>query len=139
FPDTIDPGARAPTLFVIAPPPLPPHSVTEVETAIYEELDGLKPEPISAKEFERVLNGLDADLVRSLRSNSGLASQLAFYQTVAGTWRYVLNARDRIAAVTPADVQRVAAQYLTKPNRTVGVLVKKAQDKKMAAAGEVAR
>jgi len=33
----------------------------------------------------------------------------------------------------------VAAQYLTKPNRTVGVLVKKAQDKKMAAAGEVAR
>jgi len=58
---------------------------------------------------------------------------------VAGTWRYVLNARDRIAAVTPADVQRVAAQYLTKPNRTVGVLVKKAQDKKMAAAGEVAR
>ena len=124
---------------MIAATPLAPHSVTEVETAIYEEHDRLKTEPISAKEFERVLNGLDADLVRSLRSNSGLASQLAFYQTVAGTWRYVLNARDRIAAVTPADVQRVAAQYLTKPNRTVGVLVKKAQDKKMAAAGEVAR
>ena len=137
--DTNYPGVRAPNLFVIAATPLAPHSVTEVETAIYEELDRLKTEPISAKEFERVLNGLDADLVRSLRSNSGLASQLAFYQTVAGTWRYVLNARDRIAAVTPADVQRVAAQYLTKPNRTVGVLVKKAQDKKMAAAGEVAR
>ena len=137
--DTNYPGVRAPNLFVIAATPLAPHSVAEVETAIYEELDRLKTEPISAKEFERVLNGLDADLVRSLRSNSGLASQLAFYQTVAGTWRYVLNARDRIAAVTPADVQRVAAQYLTKPNRTVGVLVKKAQDKKMAAAGEVAR
>ena len=137
--DTNYPGVRAPNLFVIAATPLAPHSVTEVETAIYEELDRLKTEPISAKEFERVLNGLDADLVRSLRSNSGLASQLAFYQTVAGTWRYVLSARDRIAAVTPADVQRVAARYLTKPNRTVGVLVKKAQDKKMAAAGEVAR
>lgn len=137
--DTNYPGVRAPNLFVIAATPLAPHTTAEVESAIYEELERLKTEPISAKEFERVLNGLDADLVRSLRSNSGLASQLAFYQTVAGTWRYVLNARARIAAVTPADVQRVAAQYLTKPNRTVGVLVKKAPDKKLAAVGEVAR
>ena len=137
--DTNYPGVRAPNLFVIAATPLAPHTTAEVESAIYEELERLKTEPISAKEFERVLNGLDADLVRSLRSNSGLASQLAFYQTVAGSWRYVLNARARIAAVTPADVQRVAAQYLTKPNRTVGVLVKKAPDKKMAAVGEVAR
>ena len=44
-----------------------------------------------------------------------------------------MKARDRIAAVTPADVQRVAAQYLTKANRTVGVLVKKAADRKIAA------
>ena len=80
-----------------------------------------------------MLNNLDADLVRSLRSNSGLASQLAFYQTVAGDWRYIVKARDRMAAVTPADVRRVAAQYLTKSNRTVGVLVKKAADRKMAA------
>ena len=137
--DTNYPGVRAPNLFVIAATPLAPHTTAEVESAIYQELDRLKTEPISAKEFERVLNGLDADLVRSLRSNSGLASQLAFYQTVAGSWRYVLNARDRIAAVTPADVQRVAARYLIKSNRTVGVLTKKAADKKMAAAGEVIR
>jgi len=137
--DTNYPGVRAPNLFVIAATPLAPHTTAEVEAAIYRELDRLKTEPISTKEFERVLNGLDADLVRSLRSNSGLASQLAFYQTVAGTWRYVLSARDRIAAVTPADVQRVASQYLTKSNRTVGILAKKAPDKKMAAVGEVTR
>ena len=135
--DTNYPGVRAPNLFVIAATPLAPHTTAEVEAAIYAELDRLKTEPISAKEFERILNRLDADLVRSLRSNSGLASQLAFYQTVAGNWRYVVNARDRIAAVTPADVQRVASQYLTKPNRTVGVLVKKAPDKTIAAVGKV--
>ena len=83
---------------------------------------------------------LDADLVRSLRSNSGLASQLSFYQTVAGTWRYVVQARDRIAAVTADDVQRVAGQYLTRANRTVAVLVKKPAERKIAAGrmGEVA-
>jgi predicted Zn-dependent peptidase len=35
-----------------------------------------------------------------------------------------LKARDRIAAVTPADIQRVAAQYLHKSNRTVATLVR---------------
>jgi predicted Zn-dependent peptidase len=81
-----------------------------------------------------VLNNLDADLVRALRSNGGLASQLALYQTVAGDWRYALKARDKIAAVTPADIQRVAAEYFTKSNRTVATLVKKAGEKRIATA-----
>jgi len=127
------PGVRAPNLFVIAATPLAPHTTAEVEAAVLAEVERLKTEPVSARELEKVLNNLDADLVRSLRSNSGLASQLSFYQTVAGDWRYIVNARDRMAAVTPADVQRVAAQYLTKSNRTIGVLVKKAADRKIAA------
>jgi len=133
------PGVRAPNLFIITATPLAPHTTAEVEAAIYEELERLKREPVSPKELEKVLNNLDADLVRALRSNSGLASQLALYQTVAGDWRYVLKSRDRIAAVTAADIQRVATRYLTKSNRTVAVLVKKGGDNKLAAmaAGEV--
>jgi predicted Zn-dependent peptidase len=99
---------------------------------ILEEVERLKTEPVSAKELEKVIHNLDADLVRSLRSNSGLASQLSFYQTVAGNWRYIVQARDRIAAVTADDVQRVAGQYLTRANRTVGVLVKKPAERKIA-------
>lgn len=136
------PGVRAPNLFILTATPLAPHTTAEVEAAIYKELERLKNEPVSSKELEKVINNLDADLVRALRSNSGLASQLALYQTVAGDWRYVLKSRDKIAAVTPADIQRVATQYLTKSNRTVGVLVKKGLDKKMAMAAtddEVAR
>jgi hypothetical protein len=43
--------------------------------------------------------------------------------------------------VKPADIQRVAAQYFTKSNRTAAVLVKKQPDKRVAAApaSEVAR
>jgi predicted Zn-dependent peptidase len=114
--------------------PLAPHTTTEVEAAIYEELERLKREPVSPKELERVINNLDADMVRALRSNSGLASQLALYQAVSGDWREILKSRDRVAAVTAADVQRVVAQYFTKSNRTVGVLVKKGNGNSMAAA-----
>ncbi|MFQ5992578.1 MAG: M16 family metallopeptidase, partial [Nitrospiraceae bacterium] len=118
------PGTRAPNLFVVGTTPLAPHTPAEVERAIYKELDRLKAEPVSKQELEKVLNNLDASLVRSLRSNSGLASQLAYFQTVSGDWRYVLRAREQIAAVTPADIQRVASQYLTKSNQTVATLVR---------------
>jgi predicted Zn-dependent peptidase len=130
---------RDPNLFIVTATPLAPHTTGEVEAAIYEELDRLKREPVSPKELERVINNLDADMVRALRSNSGLASQLAMYQAVAGDWRYILTSRDRVAAVTAADIQRVATHYFTKSNRTVGVLVKK-NGAKIAAAqdGEAA-
>jgi len=132
--DASHPGVREPNLFIVMATPLAPHTTAEVETAIYEELERLKREPVSPKELERVINNLDADMVRALRSNSGLASQLAVYQAVAGDWRYVLRSRDKIAAVTAEDVQRVATTYFTKSNRTVGVLIKKAERKAVVAA-----
>ncbi|WP_447978510.1 M16 family metallopeptidase [Candidatus Nitrospira bockiana] len=118
------PGVQAPNLFVISATPLAPHTTREVEQAIAEELDRLKTEPVTAEELAKVLNNLDAELLRSLRSNSGLASQLAYFHTVARSWRYLLTARERIAAVTTKDIQRVAAEYLTPSNRTVATLVK---------------
>ncbi|BFU92232.1 MAG: putative Peptidase M16 [Nitrospira sp.] len=130
--DASHPGVRAPNLFIFTATPLAPHTTAEVEAAVYEEIDRLKREPVSSKELEKVLNNLDADLVRSLRSNSGLASQLALYQAVAGDWRYILTSRDKVAAVTAADVQRVAKQYFTKSNRTVAVLVKKGTNNTVA-------
>lgn len=134
--DANHPGVRDPNLFIITATPRAPHTTAEVEAAIYEELERLKREPVSPKELERVINNLDADMVRALRSNSGLASQLALYQAVADDWRYIMKSRDKIAAVTAADVQRVAARYFTKSNRTVGVLVKKSKGNTVAAAPE---
>jgi predicted Zn-dependent peptidase len=127
------PGVRAPNLFIITATPLAPHTTKELEAAIYEELDRLKTEPVSPKELEKVINNLDADLVRALKSNGGLASQLALFQTVAGDWRYALKARDKIAAVKAEDIQRVAGRYFAKSNRTVAMVVKKPFEKKVAA------
>ncbi len=122
------PGARYPNLFMIQAAPRAPHTTQELETAIYAELDRLKSEPVQPAELQKVLNNLDADLIRSLDSNSGLAAQLSYFQAVAGTWRYLLENRDRIARVTAEDVSRVARQYFVKRNRVVATLVKKGQD-----------
>ena len=49
---------------------------------------------------------------------------MALSEAIAlGDWRLLFLARDRLRAVTAADVQRVAAAYLKPANRTVGVFM----------------
>ena len=82
----------------------------------------LAAEPAGAEEISRVKNQLRAQLVRGLQSNEGLASTLAYYETLAGDWRYLTTHLEQLEKITPADIQAVAAKYLRKENRTVAVL-----------------
>ncbi len=122
------PGARYPNLFVITAVPRLPHTTQEVEEAVYAELERFKKEPVEQRELTRILNQLDAALIRSLSTNSGLAAQLAYYEAVGGSWRYLLDAREKVSQVTPDDVMRVAKKYFIKSNRTVATLVKKVKE-----------
>ena len=58
---------------------------------------------------------------RQLASNSGLAAQLTFYHVLTGDWRNLFRQLDKIDKVTAEDIQRVAREYFTTKNRTVGV------------------
>jgi len=118
------PGALYPNLFVVGATPRAPHTTAEAEQAVYEELDRLKREPVTPRELEKIMNQIDAAQIRSLRSNSGMASRLAYHQAINGNWREVFQQRERLAKVTPDDIRRVAAKYFVKSNRTVATLVK---------------
>ncbi len=66
--------------------------------------------------------------MRALGSNIGLAFSVGVGEAVRGDWRTVLTDLERLKAVTPADVSRVAGKYLTEENRTVVWLVEEASD-----------
>jgi len=119
------PGSRYPNLFVIGATPRAPHTVREVEEAIYAELEQLKREPVTPRELARILNKLEATEVHSMSSNGGLAYQLTEYEATAGSWRYLVEHRGRVAALTPADVAEVAKKYLVPENRTVAYIKKR--------------
>ncbi|RNC71329.1 MAG: insulinase family protein [Desulfuromonadales bacterium] len=121
------PGSRYPNLFVIAATTRAPHTVAEVEQAIYEELERLKKEPVTERELQQILNRLEYEESRQMLSNGGLARNLTEYEAVAGTWRYLIEHRQQVAKVTPDDVIRVAKKYLTPENRIVGFLSKKTE------------
>lgn len=116
------PGSRYPNLFVIAAVPRHPRTVTEVETAILEELERLRHEEVSATELEKARNRLLTDNLRALRSNSGLARMLTTYQTLAGDWRYLADYEARINELTAADIRKTAQTWFTPQNRTVVVV-----------------
>ena len=118
------PGARYPHLFVIDGTPRAPHTAHEVEAAIEHELERLKTDPIEPAELRRILNQLDASLIRSLRSNAGLASMLGYFQGIAGDWHYLLRNREAVSKVGPEDIHRVAQRYFVRSNKTAAMLVR---------------
>ena len=119
------PGSRYPNLFIIEATPRSPHTVTEVENEIYREIERLQNEPVSSRELQQILNTLEYEEYRQMSSNGGLARNLTEYEAIAGTWRYLIEHRQKVAAVTPEDVTRVARHYLVRENRTFGTISKK--------------
>jgi predicted Zn-dependent peptidase len=119
------PGHRYPNLFIVSVTPRAPHTVAEVEAAVYAEIEKLKNEPVSERELQQILNRMEYEETRQMGSNGGLARNLTEYEAIAGSWRYLIEHRQAVAKVTPADVQRVAKKFLTRENRTVGFITKK--------------
>ena len=119
------PGHRYPSLFVINANPRAPHSVIEVEASILAELERLKNEPVSGRDLQRILNKIEYEESRRMGTNGGLARNLTEYEATTGSWRYMTEYRRKVAAVTPEDIQRVAREYFTRENRTIGFITKK--------------
>ena len=117
------PGDRLDPLFTISADPKDPHTLAEVEAAIMVELERAKTEPVDMRELERVWNQDEAELVRAMGSNMGLAFRVGFYAAMRGDWRALMTDMERMKQVTPEDIMRVAEKYFTEENRTVAWLV----------------
>ncbi len=113
------PGDKYPGLFAVYAVPLPGHAGDEMRTAIHKEIDKLKNEPVTDAELEKFKTRAKADKLRGLANNSGLAEQLAEYQTRFGDWREMFRDIAKIDAVTKADIQRVARKTFVENNRTI--------------------
>jgi predicted Zn-dependent peptidase len=117
------PGNKYPNLMLLYALTAPGKTVDDVAIAFAAELEKLKTEPVDIAELERVKTQERAALLRSLDSNMGMASLLVSYEVSTGDWRNLFRHLDKIAAVTPADIQRIANQTFTPENRTVGKLL----------------
>jgi predicted Zn-dependent peptidase len=123
------PGDRYDNLMIISAEPRHPHTLDEVEKAIYVEVDKLKTEPVDERELQRIKNQLDANQVRQLGSNLGIAFTLLMGEIYMGDYKAMFRYIDMVKDVTPEDVMEVAQKYLTEQNRTVGWRVQVVDEK----------
>jgi zinc protease len=113
---------KDPSLFYVWADPLPGKEVTDVEKALDQEVERLQRELIHERELKKVKNQLESSFIFSQDSLFYQAMVLARYEIVS-TWKAVDDYIPSIQSVTPADIQRVASQYLIPDNRTVGILI----------------
>ena len=119
--DATYPGGKYPGLFLFIIYPALGKTTAENEKAILDIIEDLKAKPVDDATLRRVKTKTRAGLIRTLDSNSGLASLLASSYADYGDWRKPFTEVDDIDKVTAADVHRVVTQYFTEANRTITV------------------
>ncbi|MGB7057580.1 MAG: pitrilysin family protein [Geitlerinemataceae cyanobacterium] len=117
------PGDKYPNLMLFYALTAPGHSIDEVATALHAEIEKLTAEPVTQNELERVKKNALSGLLRSLDSNSGMASLLVEYQVKTGDWRNLFAQLQAIEQVTAEDILRVSHETFTPENRTIGRLL----------------
>jgi predicted Zn-dependent peptidase len=93
-----------------------------LESAFHEVLARLADDPISNDELDAYKARAKARFIGGLRSDTGLAMQLAMYDRLRGGWRNLFTYLDRVEAITTEDLQRVASHVFRRHNRTVALI-----------------
>ncbi len=116
---TSNPSHRDPFVFTVTATAATGVTAERLETAMLAELERVKNEPVSAEELQRARSQVEAAFIFGADSVSEQANQLGYWETTH-TWRYLETYLDRLRALSPADLQRVARKYFTEDTRTVG-------------------
>jgi predicted Zn-dependent peptidase len=98
----------------------------EVEKALAALVEDVRAKGVTDRELQKAKNQQLADLVRTLKTNAGIAQQLGYFETI-GTYQDFFAYMKGFEAATPADLKRVAEQYLKPAGRNVLVLKRKAK------------
>jgi zinc protease len=98
------------------------NSLDEVEILMLDTSETVGEKGVTDEEVNRARNQILKAREMAAANTSQIAVSLSGW-AAQGDWRlYFLN-RDRIEKVTPAAVQAVAAKYLQRDNRTVGLFI----------------
>ncbi|MET4074636.1 pitrilysin family protein [Hymenobacter sp. UYCo722] len=97
-------------------------SLDSARTVMLTTLDNAAAQAPTAQEVERAKTKLLKEVELLFQKSDQVGLAMSEYMAT-GDWRLVYLYRDRLRAVTPADVQRVAAAYLKPSNRTVGLFM----------------
>ncbi len=115
------PGARYDNLFIIAAVPKFPVTAEKVEESIYREIVKIAGD-LTEEELKKVLSQKESSFIFQMDNNIGIARMFSYYQTNFGDWKYGVDYLNVLKTVTVKEIKDTINKYLTKENRTVGIL-----------------
>jgi predicted Zn-dependent peptidase len=119
------PGTRYSNLFTISAVSRFPHTNSQLEEVIILELEKMKSEPVSAAELTKAKNQIRMGYIKSLDSNSEIASTLSYYEVLLGDYKYFANYLNVVDQISISDIQKAVKLYFSQENRTIAELNKK--------------
>lgn len=115
--DSIDPF-----VFAIYGQPMPGKSISQVETALEEQIKKLQTDLVGEQELLKAKNQVAASFYMAMDSIFYRGMLLGRTETVA-RWTLLRDFIPKIQQVTAEKIRQVAKKYLVAENRTVGTLI----------------
>jgi len=118
------PGEKYPNQLLVMVVPAAGQDPMEVEQEVYRVIgEAMGSKPFTQEELDGYKVRTRAQMVRVAQSNSGLASELAQYQTIYGDWREFFRGAQRVQALSLADLGAAMSAAMRVNNRTVAMIV----------------
>ena len=117
-----DGTARGPVMFMLSGVPAKGTSVAQLEQALRGEVERIAKEGVSPQELKRVKAQLIASQVYKRDSVFGQAMEIGSMEMSGISFRQIDRIIEKLAAVTPAQVQAVAQKYFSDNQLTVATL-----------------
>lgn len=104
-------------LYLVFGLPLGETPLDQLKSEVDVEIERLKNELISEREYQKLQNKFETQYVSSNSSVSGIASSLATYNMLYGNTNLINDEINIYRSITREDIQRVARKYLNKNQR----------------------
>jgi predicted Zn-dependent peptidase len=104
-------------------------SAEDLEKSLQAEIDKVKSELISEKEFQKLQNQIESRIVGGFSTVAGIAGSLSDYYVFYGNTNQINHELENYLAVTREDIKRVADKYLDSNARVVLYYLPKAEEK----------
>lgn len=114
-------GWAQPGLYEIGLALLPGGDVAAAERELDKVLDGIIAAPVTEREIQKAVNGIEAGFLRGAADTGTRARRLGNAEVTTGDYREYWHHQAALRRVTPRDVHAVAQRVLQRTNRTVMV------------------
>jgi len=91
--------------------------------AIFEQVEGMKHEPVTTEELNRARVGIEGDFIYGKETMEGQADKFGSFESAYGDPLYEKTYLQKIAAVTPAELTALAQKVFNPSNLTVSLLI----------------